>query len=392
MLCCADASDDFAGVLSVRAFYPIEVAEFFIRDGGACAQASGRVRSDQRYFHTAVKGRVFPAAQSSGNAFSAGAVVAGKNNQRVVVQTLSFQGIQNFAQALVEFLDAIDISVVRGVAFTAAVIVGIYRPMRPGRSVIRQELIARIGALFDKIDDLFGKQPCAFRLIGVVAVGTHFGMRFALRVVAAGVAYPIIRGHVVDVVTAVEQIEALIGRQVFAVIAQVPFADTGGSIAFRLQDFGKSYFVPQYPVHVERELIGVDEVSDRIRVGFYRRREYDVIQITPGRIPARQHAEARRRTYGRGRIEVIHNDTAVRDPVDVRSIDSGFRAAAVAVQRYIRISHIVHQDYQHVGGIGVCARGGDAPQVIVVPFLQAFHGRNDPQAHKEEINCCGTRH
>ena len=58
------------------------------------------------------------------------------------------------------------------------------------------------------------------------------------------------RRHVVDIVAAVEIVEALICGQVFAVIAEMPLAECARVVARRLESFGNGDFVAEHSVCV----------------------------------------------------------------------------------------------------------------------------------------------
>ena len=87
-------------------------------------------------------------------------------------------------------------------------------------------------------------------------------MRVHLLGNAAHLAHHIVGRHIVDVVAAVKIVEALIGGQILAVVAEIPFADKCGVVACGLQNLGKGNFVAKYAVHVAQELEGI-EISRR---------------------------------------------------------------------------------------------------------------------------------
>ena len=72
----------------------------------------------------------------------------------------------------------------------------------------------------------------------------------AARAAAGAVLHPCVRRHVVDVVAAVEVVEALRGGEIFAVVAEVPFADGVGVVSYRVQHFGKGDLVAEHAVDV----------------------------------------------------------------------------------------------------------------------------------------------
>lgn len=151
-------------------------------------------------------------------------------------------------------------------------------------------------------------------------MSTHFlGVEVALLVHV--VLNPVVRRHIVDVITAVEVVEALVCGQILTVVAEIPLADAARVVARRLQYFRKSDFIAQNSVDVVEELIGIEEVRRRPRIGLNVAGEYDVVEVSARGVSAREDGESRRRAYRGCGIEVVHHDSAVRDRVDVGSVD-----------------------------------------------------------------------
>ena len=150
-------------------------------------------------------------------------------------------------------------------------------------------------------------------------------------VLGHAVAHPVVRGHVVDVVTAVKIIEPLRGGQIFSVIAEIPFSYARRRIARRLQHLRQSDLVPEYSVHVIIELERIDEMRDRIRSGIYGRGEYDVIEVSARRITPREYRKSGGRTNGTRGVKVIHHYAVVCDTVDIGRINCRISGTQITV-------------------------------------------------------------
>ena len=66
------------------------------------------------------------------------------------------------------------------------------------------------------------------------------------------------RIHIVDIVAAVEIIEALICGQILAVVAEMPLAEATGGIARSLESLGYGYLVAEHTVGIAAHLDGVE--------------------------------------------------------------------------------------------------------------------------------------
>ena len=93
-------------------------------------------------------------------------------------------------------------------------------------------------------------------------MSTHF-LRVEVALLVHVVLNPVVRSHIVDVITAVEVVEALVCGQILTVVAEIPLADAARVVARRLQYFRKSDFIAQNSVDVVEELIGIEEVRRR---------------------------------------------------------------------------------------------------------------------------------
>lgn len=209
---------------------------------------------------------------------------------------------------------------------------------------------------------------------------------------------PVVRRHIVNVITAVEVVEALVCGQILTVVAEIPLADAARVVARRLQYFRKSDFIAQNSVDVVEELIGIEEVRRRPRIGLNIAWEHHVVEVSARGVSAREDGESRRRAHGGCGIEVVHHDSAVRDGVDVGSVDGcvfgvGYRAACrayfvceIAVCRDIAVRHIVHQNYEHVGLVLRRVFVFDACKIVVVSRLQTLNGWTAAQVHEENVH------
>ena len=137
--------------------------------------------------------------------------------------------------------------------------------MRPRSGVVCKEFFVLFNGRFDEVEHLRREQSRAVRLVEVFFVSAHF-FACEVAVFVNFVFHPVVRRHIVDVVAAVEIVEALVGGKVLTVVAEIPFAYAARVVACRLQDFGKGDFVAQNSVHVAKELIGVEKVRGRPRI------------------------------------------------------------------------------------------------------------------------------
>ena len=86
------------------------------------------------------------------------------------------------------------------------------------------------------------------------------GVRADLSANAVHFFHPVVGCHIVDVITAVEVVKALVCRQIFAIVTKIPLANARGCISKLVKGFCNGDFITKYAVHVVEELIGVEEV------------------------------------------------------------------------------------------------------------------------------------
>ena len=105
------------------------------------------------------------------------------------------------------------------------------------------------------------------------------------------------RLHIVNVVASVEYVEALIRRQILAVVAKVPLAEASGIISRALENLCNRYFVAEHTVGVVEHFNTVKYARLRKRRKAVYRRINNVVGITAVRISARKSGETRGRAY-----------------------------------------------------------------------------------------------
>ena len=156
------------------------------------------------------------------------------------------------------------------------------------------------------------------------------------------------RVHIVDIVAAVEIIEALIGRQILAVIAEMPLAEAAGRIARSLESLGYGYLVAEHAVGITAHFNGVEYTGRGEGREGVNGRIYDIIGISAIGIAPGERGKTRRRADGIARIEIRELRTLFADAVDVRGII--YRA----VCGDIAVAEIVHENKQDIGRILFC--------------------------------------
>ena len=192
---------------------------------------------------------------------------------------MCFEVVEDIAEVFVKFLYAIDIGVVVGVTLAVAVVVRIDGEVWPRSGVVCKEFFVVLNGGTDEVYHLRREQASAFRLVEIFLVRAHFlGVEVAVSVHV--VLNPVVRSHIVDVITAVEVVKALIGGQILTIIAEIPLAYATRAVTRALQYFRKSDFVAQNSVHVVEELIGIEEVRGRPRIGLNIAGEHDVVEIS----------------------------------------------------------------------------------------------------------------
>ena len=368
------------------------------RDGGVgvAAHAARGIARDEGHFHAALEGGVLspsqrPRSQRPRCPLAPGTVVRGEDDDGVVVEGAAVllvgsgtEIVEDPAQLAVELLYAVDIAVVRGIPLPVVVVVGKDGVVRPRRGVEGEEGVAALDGGGHEGEHLVREEEGAFGLVEVFGVSAHFGVGHALRVSAARVPHPVVGRHIVDVIAAVEIVKTLVGGQIFAVVSEVPLAYARGVVARSLQHFRKGHLVAEDAVHVEEELIGVEEVGGGPRVAVRDGGEDHVVEIAAGGISARQHRETRGGTHGRRGVEILHHHAVLRDGIDVGGVDGGSPAREIAVRRDVRIRHVVHEYDEDVRRRALLF-GGDGGEIGVMPLPQPVHHGAGSQVHEEGV-------
>ena len=156
------------------------------------------------------------------------------------------------------------------------------------------------------------------------------------------------RVHIVDIVAAVEIIEALIGRQILAVIAEMPLAEAACRIARSLESLGYGYLVAEHTVGITAHLDGVEYTGRGERRECVNGRIYDIVGISAIGIAPGERGKTCRRADGIARIEIRELRALFADAVDVRGII--YRA----VRGNIAVAEIIHENEQDIGRIFFC--------------------------------------
>ena len=178
---------------------------------------------------------------------------------------MCFEVVEDIAEVFVKFLYAIDIGVVVGVTLAVAVVVRIDGEVWPRSGVVCKEFFVVFNGGTDEVYHLRREQASAFRLVEIFLVRAHFlGVEVAVCVHV--VLNPVVRSHIVDIITAVEVVKALIGGQILTIIAEIPLAYATRAVTRTLQYFRKSDFVAENAVNVVEKLIGIEEVRGRPRI------------------------------------------------------------------------------------------------------------------------------
>ena len=101
------------------------------------------------------------------------------------------------------------------------------------------------------------------------------------------------RIHIVDIVAAVEIIEALICGQILAVVAEMPLAEAAGGIARSLESLGYGYLVAEHTVGIAAHLDGVEYTGRGEGREGVNGRIYNIICISAIGIASRERGKTR---------------------------------------------------------------------------------------------------
>ena len=201
------------------------------------------------------------------------------------------------------------------------------------------------------------------------------------------------RIHIVDIVATVEIIEALIGRQILAVIAEMPLAEATGCVARSLESLRYGYLVAEHTVGIAAHLDGVKYTGRGEGREGVNSRIYDIVGISAIGIAPGERGKTRRRADGIARIEIRELRALFADAVDVRGII--YRA----VCGDIAVAEIVHENKQDIGRILFCFIFVYPLEVVVLTVPKALgvglraqvHGQHERNGREHEQHTENTR-
>ena len=201
------------------------------------------------------------------------------------------------------------------------------------------------------------------------------------------------RVHIVDIVAAVEIIEALIGRQILAVIAEMPLAEAACRIARSLESLRYGYLVAEHTVGIAAHLDGVEYTGRGERRECVNGRIYDIVGISAIGIAPGERGKTRGRADGIARIEIRELRALFADAVDVRGII--YRA----VCGDIAVAEIVHENKQDIGRILFCFIFVYPLEVVVLAVPKTLgvglraqvHGQHERNGREHEQHAENTR-
>ena len=174
------------------------------------------------------------------------------------------------------------------------------------------------------------------------------------------------RIHIVDIVAAVEIIEALIGRQILAVIAKMPLAEATRRIACSLESLRYGYLVAEHTVGIAAHLDGIEYAGRGERRECVNGRIYDIVGISAIGIAPGERGKTRGRADRVARIEIRELRALFADAVDVRGII--YRA----VCGDIAVAEIIHENEQDIGRIFFCLVFVYPLEVVVLTVPKAL--------------------
>src|SRR5262245_4985580 len=268
------------------------------------------------------------------------AVVRGEDHERLAVELLLPQGLENLAYAPVEFFDHVAVQAARALA--GEVLRGEQGDVRHRVGEVEEEWLFPIR--LDELHRILGVPLGERVLVGrafddpVVAHERHVPV-LDLRLEESGAALgPAVRHavHVVHVRQAEERVEPVLHWEVFGEVAQVPFADAGGGIPAQLEDVGEC------------------DLRGRQSAGGVREEDPAGIRAHAGadRQPAGEKGRPARGADGRGRVEAGELEPLGGHPVQVRGANG-----RVAITAEVSIPQIVGEDDDEVRLLGRGGRG-----------------------------------
>ncbi len=182
---------------------------------------------DKRDAESALKCRAFAAAQVCRTALIPGAVITGKQDERVVEETLLRERLVNLSHAPVDFVDRIAILAEAGASTEGLRCARRIMGVREGH--IEEEGLRGRG-LFQEVDGLLG-----------VSLGKEITVGF--RFYDVGIADERQWGHVVAIWNTEVGIKSAAGGQVLGCVAQVPFANGLGAVTVTMKHVGEGRLV-----------------------------------------------------------------------------------------------------------------------------------------------------
>ena len=194
-----------------------------------------------RHAHTAFPSRTLAAAERTGAAAVGAlgqprAVVGSEDHQRILIQALRAQRVEHLTDAPIDFLDPIAEATVLG--FTGERGARVDRRVDGVVGVVEVEGLVLVTS--DEVDGLLGVE------LDHAALTLSVHQLSDLLIPQEGddrdLGVGALLEHVIGVRDAQVVVETLPGGQEFRLVAQVPFPDHLGGIAFFLKSLGYSYF------------------------------------------------------------------------------------------------------------------------------------------------------
>ena len=201
------------------------------------------------------------------------------------------------------------------------------------------------------------------------------------------------RVHIIDIVAAVEIIEALIGRQILAVIAEMPLAEAACRIARSLESLRYGYLVAEHTVGIAAHFNGIEYTGRGERRECVNSWIYDIVGISAIGIAPGERGKTRGRADRVARIEIRELRALFADAVDVRGII--YRA----VCGDIAVAEIIHENKQDIGRILFCfifvypleVVVLTVPKTLGVGLRAQVHGQHERNGREHEQHAENTR-
>ena len=308
----------------------IDISRERIRAGVGFHDA--RPADDERHADTAFESRTFAFAERAGGAGMAsevqpGAVVAGKDNDGVLINTLVFECLEHGTDGAIDIGHRIGI---RSNSLALEVRRGAERGVRHRGREVEEERLVLASALLNETNraqalhrgQLIHTHPVAYDTHrNVVHIARQLGIHLPTSFVADSVAqWP----HVVRIRQDHRIVEAVLRREEFRRIAQMPLTDHTGPIAGIAQQGAERLFVVAEP-------------------GLRLRTEGGTAQTETIRITTSKERHPRRSADGLGRVE-----TGEAQAFFGQSIDVWRHVLGRSVAAWVSPTHVIAHDIHYV--------------------------------------------